>query len=203
MATLHSFDHSFEVSVGTYQRLRGADFFGFQDAILEATAAPKRSTSKATLQIDPAGCLLDGYRNCTAACYDPSLAPKALWNDANATHTLANCMIAPILVDIVASNCGLVLSDDSKLPGVTNFKDLDVLEFLGLRNDSIYGAKGLGWQAINNCTTAFCESNLTNEPAGESCDITGGSFPELEIRDLGGTVWLQTLVRFRSSLTSW
>lgn len=102
---------------------RNRDFFGFQGASLEATAALNRSTSKATLQIDPAGCMLDGHHNFTAAYYDPHLAPKAVWNDANATHTLANCMIASILVDIVASNCGLVLSDDSKFSEVTDFQE--------------------------------------------------------------------------------
>ena len=130
--------------------------YGYQMAIKLATAG--------SLRLDPKGCIIDGRYDCITACYNPLVAPGMLWNDQNSMHTLANCLVAPVIIDLAASG-------DLDSDGMSNAAQF------GLTNNTLYGTSSdLAWKAINNCTVAYCKSQQVAGDSDSNCDLASSMY---------------------------
>jgi len=152
-------------------------FYGFFDALETALDIQRVGFEDAILRIYSLGCLVDGVRNCAAACYDPSIAPKAIWNDVNAMHTYVNCLLAPLFVDLALQN--MLQWDLSEFgPQFGNsVYGADAVEALGLINSTKYGTHGaLAFEGIKNCTRASCRYSQIALPPGAEYDGPPGGW---------------------------
>lgn len=112
------------------------------------------------------GCWINGTHDCFAACYDPEIAPKMVWNDIYGLDTLQSCMLYPIAV---------TLMQEGMLPVGNITTGLNIL------NESSLGMSGsLAWSVINNCTTSYCQQTTGSE-AG--CQLDPSTFPVYQVTE--------------------
>ncbi|KAF2149511.1 hypothetical protein K461DRAFT_271100 [Myriangium duriaei CBS 260.36] len=128
-----------------------ARWYGLEDAIKDASGNSTNGAGFVTLW--DSGCRVDGGWNCTVACLDPVVGPQLTWNSDNASYTLQNCMVLPLLARAAATK---TLVEDTA--GLLEKYQIPVSSSLGASTD--------GWPVINQCTVAFC-----NQTGGSNCAI--------------------------------
>ncbi|KAK3678202.1 hypothetical protein LTR78_002298 [Recurvomyces mirabilis] len=114
------------------------------------------------------GCIINGNgnKNCTHACYEN---PSLLWTDENATYTLYNCLVLPLVAKAYGQN---ILSDMVPKYNRTSESTYYEDDASGLMHRyGIVAKPDLNltdpdqWAGINNCTKAYCQAS-----GGVDCD---------------------------------
>jgi hypothetical protein len=101
------------------------------------------------LQLYSSGCYNSTRKewNCTAACFDPPSVTLPFWNTTNATYTLQNCLVYPVIAHLLAG--GKLTSHAVTLAHNYHIE----------ANANLWSNNSAGWPVINNCISDFCEND--------------------------------------------
>jgi hypothetical protein len=106
---------------------------------------PSRSNNTALLW--ESGCQAGDFWNCTAACLDLERGPTLMRNSVNATNTLQNCIVYPIIAVALASGSlsgdGLTLAQKYNIQPMSNVSLSDPAQI---------------WPVFHGCISTYCNT---------------------------------------------